>query len=222
MNVGSIGVSTGPGAMTLARMSGACMSAMDFANTTSPPLVIEYSGLSGEPTTPEVEAVKMIEPPPLAFITGTAYEVRKNALRRLMSTVRWKSSTVMSRPAGPGDARVVEEHVDAAQLGRREVHQGAQLLDVGHVDREGAPRAARRVDLLGHALRRRGVDVRHDHRRARPRQPQAARPPHARAAGGDDGDLALQAHRALPSRQTIITMTIVYRDSACAYREGSK
>ena len=51
------------------------------------PLVIEYSGLYGEPTSPDTEEVKMIEPlPSAARSNGSAYLVAKKALRWLTST----------------------------------------------------------------------------------------------------------------------------------------
>src|ERR1700689_5010379 len=65
----SIGVFTAPGQMTLALIpSGADARATDLVNEISALLVIEYSGLNGDPTRAEVDEVKIIDPyPPAAF-----------------------------------------------------------------------------------------------------------------------------------------------------------
>src|SRR3982074_355270 len=61
-NLGSIGVSVGPGQITLTRIPWPPkLSAMDFAIKTTAPLVAEYSTLGGEPTMPEVDEVKITE-----------------------------------------------------------------------------------------------------------------------------------------------------------------
>ena len=61
-NLGSIGVSVGPGQITLTRIPLLPrLSAIDFAIKTTAPLVAEYSTLSGEPTIPEVDEVKMTD-----------------------------------------------------------------------------------------------------------------------------------------------------------------
>lgn len=100
---GSIGVSTGPGQMTLTRMSGARATAAARAKLTTPPLCMEYRGLNGDPTTPVTEAVRMTEAlPPARRSSGTAYDVPKNTLFMLTSAERFQSSSVMSLPAAPG------------------------------------------------------------------------------------------------------------------------
>src|ERR1700722_4696361 len=61
-NLGNIGVSVGPGQITLTRIPfPPKLSAMDFAVNTTAPLVAEYHTLRGEPTMPEVEEVKMTD-----------------------------------------------------------------------------------------------------------------------------------------------------------------
>ena len=65
MNSRSIGVLVSPGQTTLTRIwSGAKRRARDFVRPTTPNLPAEYKGLSCEPTRPETDAVKMIEPLP--------------------------------------------------------------------------------------------------------------------------------------------------------------
>ena len=79
-NCGSIGVSIMAGRIALERMpSGPSLMASDIMNSTMPPFVIEYNGLNGEPTTPDTEAVKMMEPLPSA---GEGAAVRGWSRRR--------------------------------------------------------------------------------------------------------------------------------------------
>jgi hypothetical protein len=64
------------------------------------------------------------------------------------------------------DRSVVDQIVDAAELGQRAIGHRLGRLRIGHVDRHAEGCSAVGDDLLGHPLAARGVDVGDDHRRA--------------------------------------------------------
>src|ERR1700729_3279284 len=104
MNWGNIGVSTRPGHKAFTRMlSGAKVWARDLVRPTTANLAAEYTGISIEPTSPAIEAVNTIAPPPRFLMYGTTSLALRTDVRTLRSMVLWYASTSMfSMPAGPG------------------------------------------------------------------------------------------------------------------------
>ena len=95
--------------------------------------------------------------------------------------------------------RAVEEHVEAAVAGDHVIHQSLHLLAGRDIDRR---RLA--ADAGGDRLRALRPQVGHDDRRALARERLGARATDARAAAGDERDLAAQtaAHLSLPRAAT--------------------
>ena len=99
------------------------------------------------------------------------------------------------------DARVVHEHVEAAEGVDRLLHHVARAVEIGDVVEVGDGLAATRPDDLGNFLGRpavgafaasRAAEVVHDDARARGGEVQGVAAAHAVARPGDDGDLAVQ------------------------------
>src|ERR1700723_27925 len=94
MNWGSIGVSTRPGHTTFTRiLSGANVWARDLVRPTTANLAAEYTGISIDPTSPAIEAVNTIAPPPRALMYGTTSLALRTNVRTLRSMVFWYAST---------------------------------------------------------------------------------------------------------------------------------
>ena len=73
-NSRSIGVSTGPGQTALTRYFRREPTRQRTRNPTTP-FAIEYTGLNIDPCSPDVDAVKRIDPPPRVRISGIAASV---------------------------------------------------------------------------------------------------------------------------------------------------
>ena len=103
-NVRSIGVSVAPGQTTFTRMfCGARSRASDRAKPMTPNFTAEYTGLCFDPMSPDVDAVKRIDPPPAFFITLIASAVLNITLLRFKLIASSISSDLASAsPTGPG------------------------------------------------------------------------------------------------------------------------
>lgn len=98
----SRGVSVAPGQMQLTRIPyGAHCSASDLVNAIMPFFEAEYGGRLVEPTSPNSDAVFMIEPLVL-FMWGIAYLQLRKTLFKLTSITRFQSSSLIFHSAPPG------------------------------------------------------------------------------------------------------------------------
>ena len=139
----------------------------------------------------------MIRPPsPWAIIWLAASWVPKKALFRLMSITLSNCSLGRVQDRGPGlDAGVVDEDVQAAEVGDRRLDQAAQVLDLAHVGLDADDLVTEGLHLgldldLGLLVR----DVVDHDVGAEPGQGQDHRLADAGVAAGHDGHLSLQTH----------------------------
>ena len=106
-------------------------------------------------------AMLMIEPPrPAAIITLAAAWVEATRFFRLMSIcLSAERVAVVDQVERPRAARVIDQDVQAAEVGRRSRHGGADGVAVQHVGRDDERAAALAADQFGHDPGRLDVDV---------------------------------------------------------------
>ena len=87
----------------------------------------------------------MIEPPPCTTISGMTCFMVRNALFRFTASTRSHVSSVqLDHAADLGDADIVVEHVDAAEIRDAGLHHRLDVVVLGHVGAERQREAALR------------------------------------------------------------------------------
>src|SRR5947207_13606398 len=91
-------VAIGPGCTELQRMlSRACWIAVDLVKSRTAPLVAVYAAVSpGLPTSPAVDEMLMMEPPPACRMAGIAHFVPRNTPLALTAMMRSQSASLVS------------------------------------------------------------------------------------------------------------------------------
>ena len=144
----------------------------------------------------DIELMKTIEPPPWRRMCGTTAWVSCSEPKTLTSnTLRHSARSASANERLDAALEgVVDQHVDAAELGDGGVDEALAVLGAGDVGRyrqraaaEGAHLGRDRRQLVGAARRQRDVG-------ALARQGEGDVAPHAGADAGDDGDAVLEQH----------------------------
>lgn len=99
---------------------------------------------------------------------------------------------VVLQRADVDDARVVDQHVDAAELAQGGGHRRVPILGFGHVEVQVADGLEMGVDLRGHGLALVVEDVTEDHLGSLGDQRPHVRCAHPPGAAADEGDLSRQ------------------------------
>src|SRR5256886_17677364 len=91
-------VAIGPGGTELQRiLSFACWMARDLVKSGTAPLVALYAAVSpGLPTSPAVDEMLMMEPPPACRMAGIAHLVPRNTPLTLTAMIRSQSASLVS------------------------------------------------------------------------------------------------------------------------------